>query len=67
MKNKAQSCIKIGLVAAVASLMWSNASAQTEQQQIEQLRQEVAALKSLIQQQQQVQVQQQQQIKQDCS
>ena len=64
MKNKAQSCIKIGLVTAVASLMWSNASAQTEQQQIEQLRQEVAALKSLIQQQQQVQVQQQQQIKQ---
>ena len=64
MKNKAQSFIKIGLVSAVATLMWSTAQAQTEQQQIEQLRQEVAALKALVQQQQQVQVQQQQQITQ---
>lgn len=63
-KNKAQSFIKISLVSAVASLMWSTAHAQTEQQQIEQLRQEVAALKALVQQQQQVQVQQQQQITQ---
>ena len=64
MKNKAQSLIKISLVSAVVSIMWSNASAATEQQQIEQLRQEVAALKSLVQQQQQIQAQQQQQITQ---
>lgn len=51
-------------MSAVASLMWSNASAATEQQQIEQLRQEVAALKSLVQQQQHIQLQQQQQITQ---
>lgn len=65
MNNKAQSLIKISLVSAVASIMWSTGHAgATEQAQIEQLRQEVAALKALVQQQQQVQMQQQQQITQ---
>ena len=65
MNNKAQSLIKMSLVSAVASIMWSTAHAgATEQEQIEQLRQEVAALRALVQQQQQVQIQQQQQIAQ---
>lgn len=64
MKNQVQSFIKISLVSTVASIMGANATAATEQQQIQQLRQEVAALKSLIQQQQHIQVQQQQQINQ---
>ena len=58
MKNKAQSLIKISLVSAVASIMWSTSYAgATEQAQIEQLRQEVATLKAFVQQQQQVQQQ----------
>lgn len=64
MNKKAYSLIKISLVSAIASVMWSSTQAATEQQQIAQLRQEVAALKSLVQQQQQVQIQQQQQITQ---
>lgn len=60
MNKKAYSLIKISLVSAIASVMWSSTQAATEQQQIAQLRQEVAALKSLVQQQQQVQIQQQQ-------
>lgn len=64
MKNQVQSFIKISLVSTVASIMGANATAATEQQQIQQLRQEVAALKSLIQQQQHIQVRQQQQINQ---
>ena len=54
-----------GLAIAVTTLMVSTAhAAKTEQQQIQELRQEVEALKSLIQQQQQVQQQQQTQIAQ---
>ena len=54
-----------GLAIAVTTLMVGTAhAAKTEQQQIQELRQEVEALKSLIQQQQQVQQQQQTQIAQ---
>ncbi|WP_180174813.1 DcaP family trimeric outer membrane transporter [Acinetobacter sp. YH01022] len=54
-----------GLALAVTAVMVSTAHAGTaEQKQIQQLRQEVEALKSLIQQQQQVQQQQQTQIEQ---
>ena len=54
-----------GLAIAVTTLMVGTAhAAKTEQQQIQELRQEVEALKSLIQQQQQVQQQQQNQIAQ---
>lgn len=54
-----------GLAIAVTTLMVGIAhAAKTEQQQIQELRQEVEALKSLIQQQQQVQQQQQTQIAQ---
>ena len=54
-----------GLAIAVTTFMVGTAhAAKTEQQQIQELRQEVEALKSLIQQQQQVQQQQQTQIAQ---
>ncbi|HRO79171.1 DcaP family trimeric outer membrane transporter [Acinetobacter towneri] len=54
-----------GLAIAVTTLMVGTThAAKTEQQQIQELRQEVEALKSLIQQQQQVQQQQQTQIAQ---
>lgn len=54
-----------GLAIAVTTLMVGTAhAAKTEQQQIQELRQEIEALKSLIQQQQQVQQQQQTQIAQ---
>ncbi len=54
-----------GLAIAVTTLIVGTAhAAKTEQQQIQELRQEVEALKSLIQQQQQVQQQQQTQIAQ---
>ncbi len=54
-----------GLAIAVTTLMVGTAhAAKTEQQQIQELGQEVEALKSLIQQQQQVQQQQQTQIAQ---
>lgn len=54
-----------GLAIAVTTFMVGTAhAAKTEQQQIQELRQEVEALKSLIQQQQQVQQQQQNQIAQ---
>ena len=54
-----------GLAIAVTTFMVGTAhAAKTEQQQIQELRQEVEALKSLIQQQQQVQQQQQTQISQ---
>lgn len=53
------------LAVAVTAIMASSAhAAQTEQQQIQQLRQEVESLKTLIQQQHQVQQQQQTQIEQ---
>ncbi len=62
MNKKAKSLIKVSLATAVAGLMVSTAHANTEQQQIDQLRQEVATLKALVQQQQQVQQVQQTQL-----
>ncbi|MEG1855115.1 MAG: DcaP-like protein, partial [Acinetobacter sp.] len=54
-----------GLALAITAVMVSTAHAgKTEQQQIQELRKEVEALKSLMQQQHQVQQQQQTQIAQ---
>ncbi len=53
-----------GLAVAVAGFMMSSVHAATEKDEIKQLREEVQALKALVQQQQQVQINQQAQLEQ---
>lgn len=53
-----------GLAVAVAGLMMSSVHAASEKDEIKQLREEVQALKALVQQQQQVQINQQAQLEQ---
>ncbi|NHB57637.1 DcaP family trimeric outer membrane transporter [Acinetobacter shaoyimingii] len=54
--------LKQGLAVAVTAVLMSSANAATEKEEIQQLRQEVEALKSLIKEQQQVQQKQQVQL-----
>ncbi|EZQ02381.1 DcaP family trimeric outer membrane transporter [Acinetobacter sp. Ver3] len=61
-QSKHQTFLKKSLAIAVATFAVSTAQAATEKDEIQKLRQEVEALKALIQQQQQHQVQQQQQV-----
>ena len=60
--NHGHSFLKKSLALAVATVLMSSANAATDKEEIQQLRQEVEALKALIKDQQQVQQQQQVQL-----
>lgn len=60
--NRSQSFLKQGLAVAITAVMMSSANAATDKEEIQQLRQEVEALKALIKDQHQVQQQQQVQL-----